>query len=1042
MIIKNKPLSNQFIVVEASAGSGKTHNLAKRYITLLLNFDLSKKENIPLKNILALTFANKASIEMRERIIEYLKKISLGEDVGDLLSGLDMPQKEIVKNANYAMKFIIENYDNFNVKTIDSFINLIIKACALKIGIPPNYKIEKTYTDYIDFAIDSFLDNSMLNPKLENLLNDFFEQYLIDANISWDIKENISKEFIKLYEDIKKSAKQFKDSDNDGYNKTLKSYSEKFYETCVEIGKIKELENADKRFIKAINKIIEKNNKYYLSGGERLSDYFKRAELPYNAKSRQNERLNELFNNTKQIISDFYEFKAENYYNIYMQMFKYILTEFDKQSKKDAVVFLQDLNRKVLKIFNDGSETVPEIYFQLSSYFKDFLIDEFQDTNQIQWKTLKLIVEENLSQGGSFFYVGDKKQAIYGFRGGDSKIFDQPLTEFKHYTPTKIQLDINYRSCKAIIDFNNFVFSKENISLFFNELEKKGHLPEVYSEYSNNVINMFETSKQKYCEKKNKNGYVEITAVEYEDETKEERDEIIKNLLYAKLEDLQQRFDYKDITIICRDNSEIEIIGKWLLEKNIDIESYQTLNIININIIKELFSALKFFNSPTDEISFASFILSSVFIKETKITGSELIDFITESSLNKDNQKDLYVLFREKYPDIWNEYLEPFFNSAGFIAVYELTVSVISKYNIIDNFRESNNVILRFLEVISDFEKDNQGLQNFIDYFQNIEERQKDDKFFIKVPSSNAVKIITVHKAKGLQFNVVIMPYLYLKISAPDKPFNIQDDENIKFLNILKDSTYYSGNLRDIYYKKYFKNLSDELNILYVATTRAVYEFYGFISEKKNKEKSPISVLMPENIRLIGKKATYQSDKNENAKTIDLTLSKMKDFTKIISESALEIYGKDQKELLLRGKIIHYALSKILTYDTSEIDQKIENAVNLTMLEYSNEDLVWLNPVLKKLLEKESIKKLFDGSNEIYNEKEFVDSFGDTLRIDKLIVNADKIIIADFKTSVYNLETITSQMQKYLSVIREIYPEKPAECRVIDIEKAEVTEIL
>ncbi|GAB1401350.1 UvrD-helicase domain-containing protein [Elusimicrobiota bacterium] len=1042
MIIKNKQLSNQFVVVEASAGSGKTHNLAKRYITLLLNFDLSKKENIPLKNILALTFANKASIEMRERIIEYLKKISLGENVGDLLSGLNIHQDEIIKNANYAMNFIIENYDNFNVKTIDSFINLIIKACALKIGVPPNYTIEKSYADYIDFAIDSFLDNSLINSKLENLLNDFFEQYLIDANISWDIKENISKEFIKLYEDIKKSAKQFRFNDENDYNKTLISYSEQFYNNCIEISKIKELENVDKRFINGINKIIEKNNKYYLSDGENLSVYFQREELPYKAKTRQNERLNELFNKSKQIISDFHEFKAENYYNIYMQMFRYIINEFDRQSKKDSVVFLQDLNRKVLKIFNDGSETVPEIYFQLSSYFKDFLIDEFQDTNQIQWKTLKLIVEENLSQGGSFFYVGDKKQAIYGFRGGDSRIFDQPLTEFEHYNPLKIHLDTNYRSYKAIIDFNNFVFSKENISSFFNELEKNGHLPQIYADYYQSVINMFETSRQKYCDKKKENGYVEITTVEYTDETKEERDIIIKNLLYAKLEDLKQRFDYKDITIICRDNSEIELIGKWLLEKNIDIESYQTLNIINTNIIKELFSALKFFNSPTDEISFASFILSPVFLKQTKTNKEEFIDFITENSLNKDKQKALYILFREKYPDIWNEYLEPFFNSAGFIAVYELTISVISKYNVIDNFIENNNIILRFLEVISDFEKDNQGLQSFIDYFQNIEERVKDDKFFIKVPSSNAIKIITVHKAKGLQFNVVIMPHLYLKISAPDKPFNIQDDEYIKFLNILKDSTYYSNNLKSIYYKKYVKNLSDELNILYVATTRAVYEFYGFITERTAKEKSPINTLIPENIRTLGNKISYAYEKNKDTETIDLSLTQMKDFTKIISESALEIYGQEQKELLLKGKIIHYALSKILVYNDSDVNTKIEQSINLTMLEYPNENIIWLEPILKRLLETDRIKKLFDTSNEVYNEKEFVDSSGNTIRIDKLIINKDKLIIVDFKTSVYNLETINRQMQKYLSVIREIYPDKLTECCVIDIEKNEVTEFL
>ena len=1038
-MIINKQTSDQFIVVEASAGSGKTHNLAKRYITLLLNFDLSKEESIPLKNILALTFANKASVEMKERIIEYLKKISLKQDVGDLLSELKLPKDKIVENANTAMAVIIEHYDNFNVKTIDSFINLIIKACALKIGLSPNYQIEENYKDYIDFAIDSFLDNSLINNKLEKLLNDFFEQYLVDAHLSWDIKENISQEFIKLYEDIKKSAKQLKNVDKIDYKRTLIDYSEKFYDCCLMMTKIKEFENIDKRFVDNIIKITEYNKKYLLTN-KTISTYFQKEQVQYRAKTQQNEQLNDLFFKTQKILKDFYEFKAFNYYDIYMQMFEYIVTEFDKQSKIDSIVFLQDLNRKVLKIFNDDNEIVPEIYCQLSSYFKDFLIDEFQDTNQIQWKTLKLIVEENLSQGGSFFYVGDKKQAIYGFRGGDSKIFDQPLVEFSRYNPTQIQLDTNYRSYKAIIDFNNSVFSKENISRLFAELIQDKDIENI-PKYFQMIVDMYATSQQKYCDNKKEDGYVEISSIEYNNDDKEEIEAKTKEYLYKTIESLKNRFEYKDITIICRGNDDIAKIGQWLLEKNIDIESYQTLNILNSDIIKELFSVLKFLNSPTDEIAFVSFIMSSIFLHQTKLSKNEILDFITENSLNKDKKNVLYILFRDKYSAIWQEYIESFFNSVGFIAVYELVVSIISKYKVIDNFKDANNVILRFLEVISAFEAKEQGLQNFIDYFQDTDERQQDNKFFIKVPSSNAIRIITAHKAKGLQFNVVIMPYLSLEISAPKKPFNTQDSQYINFLNISKQTLVYSDTLTEIYYKKYFKNMSDELNVLYVAMTRAVCEFYGLVIQEKDKKKSPINKLLPENTRQLGKKTKYVFDNKKEVNTIDISLTQMKDFTEIISESSIEIYGKDRQELLLRGKIIHYALSTILTYDKTNVNGKIQEALNLVSVQYPNGDILWLEPLLNKLLSDIKIAELFDDSNKVYNEKEFVDSFGNTVRIDKLIINENKIVIVDFKTSIYDLEIINQQMQKYLSIIKEIYSNKEVYCFVVDIEKIDVVEI-
>lgn len=1037
----NKQISDQFIVVEASAGSGKTHNLAKRYITLLLDFDASENTNIPLKNILALTFANKASVEMKERIIEYLKKISLREDVGDLLSDIKLPKDKIAENANIAMNVIIGHYDNFNVKTIDSFINLIIKACALKIGLSPDYQIEENYKDYIGFSIDSFLDNSLVSKELENLLNDFFEQYLVDAHLSWDIKENISQEFIKLYEDVKKSAKQLQSDGVIDYKKVLIDYCEKFYDCCLDMTKIKEFANIDKRLADNIFKITE-NNKRYLLTNKTISAYFKKESIPYRAKTQQNERLDELFFESQKILKGFYEFKAFNYYGIYMRMFEHIVNEFDRQSKADSIVFLQDLNRKVLKIFNDDSGIVPEIYFQLSSYFKDFLIDEFQDTNQIQWKTLKLIVEENLSQGGSFFYVGDKKQAIYGFRGGDSRIFDRPLAEFARYNPKRVQLDTNYRSYKAIIDFNNSVFSKENIARFFDELVKDKDIEEIPM-YFSSISDMFETSKQKYSAGKKNGGYVEISTIEYGEEDKEDCELKVKEYLYKTIDSLKERFEYKDITVICRDNNDIAKIGQWLLEKNIDIESFQTLNIINSDIVKELFSALKFFNSPTDEISFASFLLSSVFLFRTKMSKEEILQFITENSLNKNKEKELYVLFRDKYPDIWREYLEPFFNSAGFIAVYELLVSVISKYDVINNFQNNNNVILRFLEIVSIFESQEQGLQNFIDYFQNTEERRKDNNFFIKVPSSNAVRIITAHKAKGLQFNVVIMPYLSLKFSAPEKPFNVQNDKYIKFLNISKQMLSYSDELAEIYYKKYFKNLSDELNVLYVAMTRAVCEFYGLIMQESGKKRTPINKLLPDDLRKSGEKNKYSPAIKKEDVVKEIFVTQMKDFTEIISESAMEIYGKEREDILLKGKIIHYALSLILTYNKENIEEEIQKTLSSAALKYPNENISWLESSLKKILSDNAISAFFDVSKNVYNEKEFVDSSGNTLRIDKLVTDKEnkKISIVDFKTSIYDAELIKKQMQKYLSVIRDFYPGKEVCCFVVDIEKTDVVEI-
>lgn len=1029
--------TSKFVVLEASAGSGKTHNLAKRYISLLLNFD-SSKTNPPLNNILALTFTNKATIEMKERIIKYLKKISLGQDVKDVLTAVNIPKTKIPSNANIVVNHIINNFDHFNVRTIDSFINLIIKACALKLGVSPNYEILDSYEDYIEYSTDVFLDKSFTDKKVKEVLDAFFEQYTVDNTSSWSIRGNILETFKKLYKkEITKKIVEIKKKVK--YSEELFKLNNAFIEICK---KVLEIENIPKfiggriKLQKYASDIVSKKKSLF---DDNITSFFAKDEVPYVTtlpQEQHNAKLEDVFFKGKGIILAFMEFKAKHFYDNYIKMFDSILKEFEIRAKLDSVMFLQDINKQVSKVFYE-QELAPEIYLSLSNNFTDFLIDEFQDTNQTQWQTLKLIVEENLSKGGSFFYVGDKKQAIYGFRGGDYKIFDVPRIEFANYFPQLTVLDTNYRSCKAIVEFNNKLYSQDNIVGLLNYIGNDKGLANI-KKYCEGIIEIFKDSEQK-CNTQ-ESGYVEIAYKEYSEQ--DDIDEIVKQYLYETVDDVIKRFSKKDVTIICRKNEEIEKIGRWLLEKNIDIESFQTLNIINSQIIKELVSILQFLNMPTDNISFVSFITSEIFLKITGLKKEDMFKFITDNSLETVNNNNLYIKFRKAYPKVWQDYIEDFFDRAGFVAVYEMAVSLISKYKVIENFKEYSNVIYRFLEIICDFEKTNQGLQNFIDYFNDFEKNEKNEKFFIKVPSSDAIKITTIHKSKGLEYNVVIMPYFYIQqVGKTDNIFPVENKQEVSFLNIKQTMTGYSQYLKDIYYEKYFKDISNELNGLYVSTTRAIFEFYALITHKNTKtgsKKSYIEMFVDEHTRCFGVKGKSKSksrnDDEEIVKNMEITSTKLQDIVDIINDSSLEIYGKKHKDILLNGKIIHYALSQIETFNSENLKSKIENAIEITQLVYPDQDLKIFKEKLLSLLSDKDIASLFDERNIVFNEKEYVDKFGNTIRTDKVIIKQKEVCVVDFKSSIYDKEYINNQMKKYIEILKDIYADKEVTCCIVDIE--------
>ncbi len=306
---------SKFVALEASAGSGKTHNLTKRYIQLLLNFNGDKGETVRLQNILALTFANKATVEMKERIIENLKKLALGINVKGLSDSVNLPKNQIQKNSLTAINTLISNYDSFNVKTIDSFINLIIKACALKLGFSPNYKILETYDDYIEYSVDSFLNKVLVDRNIEDVLNAFFEQFLIDGGNNWNLKEYISAKFKEFYK--KEVSKDFIINDtNVDYKEQMSLFANEIYKICCSMTKIKEFAGLHSNFKKAVDK-IKNNPKGFIQIN---SAYFKKEELPYNANSEKNPQLDELFEEAKEVLKKAVEFKSNHFYDNYIKI--------------------------------------------------------------------------------------------------------------------------------------------------------------------------------------------------------------------------------------------------------------------------------------------------------------------------------------------------------------------------------------------------------------------------------------------------------------------------------------------------------------------------------------------------------------------------------------------------------------------------------------------------------------------------------------------------------------------------------------------------
>ncbi|MDE1921701.1 MAG: UvrD-helicase domain-containing protein [Candidatus Omnitrophica bacterium] len=1025
----------QVLVVEASAGSGKTYCLSKRYVSLSLA--LCEAQNppgpqagIPIQSILAITFTNKAAWEMKSRILDFLKRIALkqlkSQEARDILKPLGLDENRASWLAFRLMNDVVRQYHYFQVQTIDSFINILLSGCSFKIGLSAHFKIQRNWREYLQLSLDELLDRAADDVKIRGLFEDFVRQYLFLENRSgWFPREdllNVLSELFKAYNIYQKPLLVCPPGE-DAFSRKRKI-----------IALVKELReivplNTKKNFLDHINALLADGSGVF--DVDDLGSYWAREDFPVNKNAEVSGQLEDLWQRLRRQIHDLCLWEARSMFNPYVALFGEVSSCFARLSQRDDVLFLEELNRRAASLFEDDLVTIEELYLRLAARLQHYLIDEFQDTSLSQWRNMALMVEEALAHGGTLFYVGDKKQAIYSFRGGEARLFDALQSRLASYDIQTASLDKNYRSCPEIIAFNNRVFGLDNLQGFLerrgeNSKENKRNDVHFSEQDFREIASVFAHARQ--SPGKDASGGV-VRVVHLEGRVKQERADEVRGRLIPLIKELRGRFALKDIAILTRGNRQLEEITQWLLQEGIDASSQRSCDIKNNPLVGELMNLLVFLHAPADNDAFAQFCLGELMPRATAIGPQALRDFLFECALESKRVKEVrfYQRFREAFPGVAAAFFEDFFQQAGVSPLYELTAGVIHRFGCEKNFPQYQGFFMHLLELIKAHEKEGCDLSSFSSFYESLEGEER----FVPMAQIDAVRVLTVHKAKGLEFPVVVLPFLEMDIKAGSgggdggQAYMLQvQEQGLELLRIKESYRKFCPPLQERYEQEYRKSFLTELNSVYVALTRAIEELHIFVPGRVGNTVNPASFLIPEDCFSSGTPAAAPRT-HQPASPHQKIRPFIGDPWGSLQKEFLEAPPAGNALLARQGQFIHAMLMHVGRVDKVTLRATLKNAWEQARRLYTpGESQEEALERIERFLGRDDVRPFFylPPETAVFCEKEFVNAYGDSRRIDRLIVGTSEVWVVDFKLSAAGENEHHKQIEEYVNLVKFFYP--------------------
>jgi ATP-dependent exoDNAse (exonuclease V) beta subunit len=962
---------------------------------------------------LAVTFTNKAAGEMKERVIKNLHDFSKGvtnDMFKTIAKDLNLNADTLIERSETILNTMLQNYAAINITTIDSFTHKLIRTFAYDLHLPVNFEVEMDAESLLNEAVDLVISKIGTDAKLTDLLISYSIQNLEDDK-AWDISNELKK-FAKiiLNENHAKNLKLIKNVSVEDFKKIkiqLRKENNSIENKLTDIGN---------KGLAIINSLEIAQNDFYrsqfpkhfevLATNTKKAKFFDQSTLKRNienevfyAKSKSDEIKNAIDGCLPKLITLYNE--SETLYQqktlnnlilnslIPLAVLNYIYNALQEIKIENNLLLNAEFNQKIYDTIKN--EPAPFIYERIGEKFRYYFIDEMQDTSVLQWQNLIPLVENAISseneasEPGKLLLVGDAKQAIYRWRGGKSEQFIALSSDGKDKinNPFTIQkkvenLPTNFRSYSEIINFNNKFFT--HLAKFLNNSSFQKLYIEGNQQKQNNKVG----------------GFVQLSFVEKQKEDEE------KDLIYAKkvleiIQNLDTAYSKNEVCVLVRSKKHGVEIADYLSENNIEIMSSETLLINNHPKVKFIINLLKFLNNKKDKLSKVKVLY---FLHEYTKCNEKKHDFISNLLNTVNFYKEL-----SKYGIYFNE--NEFYQNS----FYESIEYIIRSFNLSE---DANSYIQFFLEVVFEFsQKKEASISSFLEYWE-----LKKDKLSIVAPEvKNAIRIMTIHKAKGLEFPVIIYPYnLDIYNDKKSKVWYKRQEEDVlkttlvKYGNALK---YIGKQGEKLYQQKREENELDNFNLIYVALTRAVEQLYVVLEKKINNKGEEdvkhssglfINFLIKENLWK-SEKATYTFGKPKRIEVSSKPVKKVFNQQKFISNSwknqnitivanSSVLWETEKGDAIAYGNLIHEILSKIKTQ--KDVVEVVNRYVFNGTISKSEKNTI--TKILNSVITHKKLTPYFAQNATVFTEQEILTKEHHIVIPDRLIFDNQKVTIIDYKT--------------------------------------------
>lgn len=1067
-----------FIIYKSSAGSGKTYTLTMEYLKLALKFPDS------FKSILAVTFTNKATAEMKERIIVELKRLkhTVMPDQkmdGEILKALGITEDELKSRASQALTAILHDYGRFSVSTIDSFFQKVVRSFAKEMDLNAKFEVEMDQDAVLDRVVDRVVGKVMEDGFLHKWLVDYAVEQIQNGK-SWDIRKNIKELGKQIFqEDFKKYGTEIREFLKEKENiKNLNAFTR---ERKAELTKITLQLKAEANQIRVDNGLEWTDFVGATNSFARKFDHLGDRSNPVpelsptqvdkignpeswckkkdpnmgRIESAYHQGLNMILSQFEPLLVKWNTLEAISK-NIYVfGIFRNLLEELTLLKDEESILLISDANEFLKEITKEND--APFIYEKVGNQYRNYLIDEFQDTSGFQWASFKPLLENSLSQGNTNLLVGDVKQSIYRWRGGEMKLLlEQVEAEIGVQRVRNENLDTNFRSLPNIIAFNNALFKKlpkafENVVLETYGAADAGIISRAYHDVNQKV-----SDRKANLESKGKVRFEFIDCKESEDEGNFD-EQALSRVPVIVMELQEKGYELKDIAFLVRKKAEGEAIADTLmaygaahpgLSYRFDVLSDESMYLHKSASVKALVAGLKYLHEPGDKVQFKTMWYYYSVLKNHPVNHDLFALENTPAHLVRKEKS-----FKEKETLLLQ------------LPLMEAVEELIGELELQENGLEKA-YISGFKEAVYDFTANNRAdLSGFLEWWEENKEKRT-----VKIPEGhNAMRILTIHKSKGLQFKVVLMPFLKWTIFDTGKgnvvwsPFEDSQKKLSAIIPLTLNSKLAKSDFHETYSEEATLAYLDSLNMIYVALTRAEEVIWGFVPFKEIKRDTSHNNLEIHLQQILSGSLDYEGElsladffdaetkvfdfgdwpkmgyKKKEAMPIPQLRWSYQNWTELLKVKQYAVdfsaEGLAQRKKQNFGLLVHEILEKSGTLaDCKSILQAFYFEGRISeeeRLQVENQlDVLFANPLFASW---------FDTEGVLLAEQGILLPGGKQKRPDRIILKESEAIIVDFKTGeIY--EKYEKQVLEYMDLVGHLAA-KPVRGFICYLETGEIIKI-